>query len=55
MTAQFERLRQDVSELEIYIEKLRSKEKQDNSLIGKLMKKKQFLIKHITEKQVLMQ
>lgn len=55
MTAQFERLEQDVVELETYIQKLRKRKRVDEGLITKLNKKKEFLINHITEKQLTMQ
>ncbi|MDC0308750.1 hypothetical protein OAL25_00650 [bacterium] len=55
MTAQFERLNQDVVELETYIQKLKERKRVDKGLIGKLVEKKRFLINHITEKQLLMQ
>jgi uncharacterized protein YdcH (DUF465 family) len=55
MTAQFERLEQDVNELENYIQKLRKRKRVDGSLITKLKQKKEFLINHITEKKVLVQ
>jgi len=51
MTTQFERLRQDVLELETYIEKLKKRKNVDVTLITKLMNKKKFLENHITEKQ----
>ena len=54
MTAQFYRLEKDVDELNNYIEKV--KRRGNNSgLVNKLLKKKEFLIKHITEKKTLMQ
>ena len=55
MTAQFERLEQDVVELETYIQKLKRRKRVDEGLITKLNKKKEFLINHITEKQLTMQ
>jgi len=55
MTAQFERLNQDVNELETYIQKLKKRKRVNESLISKLKKKKEFLINHITEKQLQMQ
>jgi hypothetical protein len=55
MPAQFERLEQDVSELETYIQKLKNRKRVDDNLISKLMKKKEFLINHITEKKMLIQ
>lgn len=55
MTAQFERLEQDVNELENYILKLKQRKRVDEGLITKLNRKKEFLINHITEKKVLMQ
>jgi len=55
MTAQFERLEQDVNKLENYIQKLKKRKRVDDSLITKLNRKKEFLINHITEKKILMQ
>ena len=51
MTAQFERLNQDVIELDNYIDKLKKRKNVDEALITKLKKKKEFLVTHITEKQ----
>lgn len=55
MTAQFDRLEQDVNDLENYIQKLKKRKRVDDGLISKLYRKKEFLINHITEKKVLVQ
>lgn len=55
MTAQFERLNQDVLELNNYIAKLKKRKNVDEALITKLEKKKDFLVTHITEKQLELQ
>ena len=55
MTAQFERLNQDVIELDNYIDKLHKRKNVDEALIEKLKRKKEFLVTHITEKQLEMQ
>jgi len=52
MTAQFDRLRQDVVELNEYIKKLEKRGKKE--LVSKIKKKRQYLEKHITEKQLAM-
>jgi hypothetical protein len=54
MTTQFARLENDILELETYIKKLQ-KRKVDSGLISKLIKKKEFLTNHITEKKMLVQ
>lgn len=54
MTTQFARLENDILELETYITKLK-KRKVDSGLINKLLKKKEFLANHITEKRMLVQ
>ena len=53
MTAQFDRLKQDVIELENYITKLKQKGKTD--LVSKLSRKREYLKNHITEKQQALQ
>jgi hypothetical protein len=49
MTAQLERLKQDVTELELYINKLQRKGKLD--LVSKLSEKRKFLKNHLAEFQ----
>lgn len=53
MPAQLERLRQDIVELEAYIKKLEKRGKKD--LIPKIKRKRNYLEKHIAEKQYSMQ
>lgn len=49
LTAQFDRLKQDVIELEDYIAKVKQRGKTD--LVGKLTRKREYLKNYITEKQ----
>lgn len=55
MTAQFERLNQDVVELDNYIAKLEKRKNVDEARITKLKQKRKFLVAHITEKQLELQ
>ena len=48
MTAQFERLKQDVVELENYITKLETRGNKD--LVSKIVNKRDYLVNYITEK-----
>jgi flagellar motility protein MotE (MotC chaperone) len=50
MPTQLDRLRQDVIELDEYIKKLEKRGK--NELISKIKRKRHYLEKHITEKQL---
>ena len=50
MTAQLDRLRQDVIELEEYIKKLEKRGKKE--LMSKIKKKRYFLLQTLTEKQL---
>lgn len=53
MTAQFDRLKQDVIELDNYIDKLKKRGR--NDLVGKLRQKREYLVKYIAEKQQALQ
>lgn len=53
MTAQFDRLKQDVVELDNYIAKLKKKGQKD--LVSKLSHKREYLANYIAEKQQALQ
>jgi hypothetical protein len=53
LTTQFDRLKQDVIELDNYIAKLKKKGQKD--LVSKISRKREYLANHIAEKQQLMQ
>ena len=48
MTAQLNRLKQDIVELDQYIKKLEKRGKKD--LVPKILRKREYLKKHLTEK-----